>query len=305
VGICATGSSKNLPTLLRLIASESFPDDFVLGRIIIVASGCAAETLNYVRSFVGNNERIFLIEESERRGKADAINKIFENSVGSHIVFVNADALPVKGSILELLLHAQRSESIGMVSGSPSLGQDNNNRNDATSMVEELMWSIHNECSSKLNRMNTSNHVSDEMMVVRTSAIKGLLPYGLVNDGAYIGGIMKLRGYSIKFCSNAKVVIDVPERVTDLIRQRRRVIFGHFQVWRLTGHSPKTVESLLLFSPTISLRIVVKVLAMNPRLVKIVPITLVSEAISFLLALKDTLSKNSSRKHEVWKRYAN
>ena len=116
---------------------------------------------------------------------------------------------------------------------------------------------------------------------------------------------MKLRGYSIKFCSNAKVVIDVPERVTDLIRQRRRVIFGHFQVWRLTGHSPKTVESLLLFSPTISLRIVVKVLAMNPRLVKIVPITLVSEAISFLLALKDTLSKNSSRKHEVWKRYAN
>ena len=190
-----------------------------------------------------------------------------------------------------------------MVSGNPFPSLDTQSRGDTTLMVEELMWTIHNECSSKLNHMNVSNHGSDEMMVVRSSAIRGILPSGLINDGAYIGGTLRAQGYAIKFCDRAKVMIDVPLRITDLIRQRERIISGHFQLWRLTGRSPKTVESLLLSRPYISLEIVVGVLARHPRLIRIAAVTLVSEAVSFLLALKDTLT--SSRKHEVWKRYAN
>ena len=36
------------------------------------------------------------------------------------------------------------------------------------------MWTVHNECSTKLNHMDISNHGSDEMMVVRTELLNPL-----------------------------------------------------------------------------------------------------------------------------------
>jgi cellulose synthase/poly-beta-1,6-N-acetylglucosamine synthase-like glycosyltransferase len=300
VGICATGSSENLPALLSLVSSEKFDDRFTLRKIIVVASGCPEGTVSKVRLLSKDDTRIHLIEESERHGKADAVNKIILNSTGDYIVFVNADALPTRGSITKLLEAAERSESIGVVSGRAFLdpGLD-----DTTSMVEELMWSIHNESSLELNHMNVSNHGSDEMMVIRSRAIPSFLPDGVINDGAYLGGTAKSLGYSIKFCGQASVMIDAPGRVPDLIRQRERIIFGHFQIWKLRKSFPKTVESLLLSSPGVSLGIVVRSLSERPNLIKIAPIALFIEAISFLLAVKDTAT-SSSQKHRIWKRYA-
>ena len=46
------------------------------------------------------------------------------------------------------------------------------------------MWYFHNESSMVLNHAGVSNHSSDEMMLVRSSALEHL-PDGLVNDGAY------------------------------------------------------------------------------------------------------------------------
>jgi len=150
--------------------------------------------------------------------------------------------------------------------------------------------------------MNLSNHGSDEMMAVRMGLLQKL-PEGLVNDGAYIAGRARLRGYSIKFCSEASVQIDVPNRIVDLIRQRRRIIFGHFQVWRLTGRSPKTVESLFLLTPKFSMSLVVRNVARSPKLIKILPLALVSEGLSIILGMKDAVA--STKKHGVWERYGN
>jgi cellulose synthase/poly-beta-1,6-N-acetylglucosamine synthase-like glycosyltransferase len=302
VGICATGASENLPALLNLLASERFDDDkFTLRRVVVVASACPESTLERVRQFARNDNRVLLIEEVERKGKADAVNKIISNSLGSYyILFVNADALPTKGSLAELLETAEKSKSIGVVSGAVFLDPQ---KKSTTSLVEELMWSMHNQCSLELNHMNISNHGSDEMMVIRSSAIPALLPKGLINDGAYLGGTAKSLGYSIKFSQKARVKIDAPARVSDLVRQRQRIIFGHFQIWRLKRKYPKTVESMLLFSPEISLGIAVKTLSKRPRLLKVAPLALFIEAISFLLAVRDTAT-SSSQKHRIWKRYA-
>ncbi|MDA4111637.1 MAG: glycosyltransferase [Thaumarchaeota archaeon] len=298
IGICAADAAENLPRLLDLIESESFPDKFCLKRIVIVASGCREQTIEMARTFEERDSRIVLILEEKRRGKADAINKISNHSIGNYLLFVNSDALPLKGSIGELLVAIDKSDKIGVVSGRPLFRL----RDDVTSRVEQLMWGVHNECSSRLNHLNLSNHGSDEMMVVRTELL-GELPKELVNDGAYIAGRARLNGYSIKFCTEATVLIDVPAKPIDLIRQRERIIFGHFQVWQLTGKSPKTIESLLLLSPILSLAIVVRTIARNPKLIKAIPAALVAEAVSFLLGLRDTI--RPTQKHRVWERYGN
>lgn len=278
IGICASDESENLRRLLDLIESESYPEGFVLRQIIIVASGCLASTVGQARRFAEQDYRITLIEEPYRSGKADAINKIRQNLTEEYIVFVNADALPTTGAIGKLLLTIQSSPTTGLVSGSPFFNQ----KSGLTSEIERLMWGIHNECSSSLNHMGLSNHANDEMMVIG-SEILSELPLGIVNDGAYIGGRARINGHWIKFCGDARVLIDVPNKITDLIRQRQRIIVGHFQVWRLTGCSPKTIESMLLFSPFISLRIVVRILARYPRLVAILPLAMMSERLWQLL----------------------
>jgi cellulose synthase/poly-beta-1,6-N-acetylglucosamine synthase-like glycosyltransferase len=298
VGICATGIAENLPRLLELVSIESFQSNFSLERIIVVASGCSQEKLNLARCYAKRDSRVVLIEEPERQGKADAINKIVAQAIGSFLVFVNSDAIPMQGSIAKLLQAISMSSKIGVVSGRPLFKL----RGDITSTVEEFMWTLHNECSTKLNHMDVSNHGSDEMMVVRTELLNRL-PDGLVNDGAYISGRARLNGYSIKFSQDAAVLIDVPARQIDLIRQRERIIFGHFQVWQLTGKSPKTIETLMLHSPVFSLAIVVRTIARNPKLIKAIPAALAGEAVSILLALRDTIS--STKKHRVWARYGN
>lgn len=298
IGICASDTAPNLSSLLELIESDHIPQDFILSRVILVASGCAGKSIAYARELEQKETRLMIIQEPERYGKADAINKVFEHSDGDFLIFVNADALPSKGSIGKLLESIATNDSVGIASASPFFEP----RKGILSKVEQLMWSMHNETSRLLNHMDICNHSNDEMLIVRSNLWRHL-PYDLVNDGAFIAACARRDGYSIKFCEDAKVKIDVPSRITDSIEQRRRIIFGHFQIRKLLGQSPITVESMLLSSPLLALKIVVRTLARSPLFIAIFPVTVSSEILALCGALMDF--SRSSKRHSVWRRYGN
>ena len=296
IGICAAGSAPSLPLIIEEIKAEKTPTQFVLCRIIVVASACREQNLFVVKEAAKDDKRIVLVEENERRGKADAINKIIDHCEGDFVVFVHSDAFPESGSISILLESLANNDSAGVASARPFLEP----KKGLTSKLEQLMWLVHNESSLMFNHIGISNHSNDEMMIVRTSLIRRL-PFGLVNDGAYLAANAKASGYSIKFCKDARVKISAPSRIIDSIGQRRRIIFGHFQIRQLLGKCPSTIESMLLFSPYRSLKILVKTLARNPRLVTVLPVAILNEALSLLGALVDTA--RSTQRHRVWKRY--
>ncbi len=108
--------------------------------------------------------RIVLIEESERRGKADAVNQVIAESVGEYLVFVNADALPERGAFSRLLRAIDHDPGAGVVSGNPITAA----RGGIASGMVELMWETHNECSADLEKTRLANHGTDELMVVRS-----------------------------------------------------------------------------------------------------------------------------------------
>jgi cellulose synthase/poly-beta-1,6-N-acetylglucosamine synthase-like glycosyltransferase len=122
-----------------------------------------------------------------------------------------------------------------------------------------------------------------------------------VNDGAFLAGKAYLAGYSIKFCEAARVKIDVPHSLIDVIRQRRRIVYGHLQIWKSVGQSPKTLESMLVSSPLLSLSVLVETLAKSPRMILAFPIALTEEVVSSILAMYDSLT--STTKHVMWKRF--
>lgn len=295
VGICATGHPPALAPLLEAVFASDTPG-FVLKKVVLVASECSQETLKTARDFARREVRLKLIEHATRTGKADAINEVFRETVGDYLVYVNADARIENDAIPVLLSTIEKDEGAGIVSGKPVF----TTQRGMVSDILDVMWSSFNFLSSDPNQRRQRNHGTDELMVIRSQLLPEL-PHGVVNDGAYIAGRIRERGFQVRFQPEAVVQIDVPRRMIDLVRQRRRILFGHIQVKRLVGTAPRTVETMMFFSPLDSIRIVVRMLASKPRRILVLPIAATGEFIALAGALWDTLA--SPAEHSVWKRY--
>lgn len=262
-------------------------------KVVLVASDVSEETLIVARN-AAKDPRMKLIVHQKRTGKADAINEVFKETEGDFLVYVNADALVSPGSILALLQAIEEDKLAGFISGRPVFEK----RRGLISDVLNVMWSSHNLLSSDPRQQR--NHGTDELMVIRTALLPELPP-GVVNDGAYIAGRIREMGFKVGFQPTAVVHIDVPNRMVDLIRQRRRILFGHIQVKRLVGKAPRTVETMMFFSPLDSLRIVVRMLAGEPKDILVLPVATVGELFAVSGALWDTLVASAA--HAVWERY--
>jgi poly-beta-1,6-N-acetyl-D-glucosamine synthase len=296
VGICATGQPPALQPLLATILSSDLPG-FALKKVILVASECSEDTLRIARRSAAHDKRMNLIEHERRTGKADAINEIFRETEGDFLVYVNADALIDVGSLYVLLKAIEEDVGAGIISGMPVFSRPDGG---LVSDVLDIMWTSFNLLSSDPNQKKQSNHGTDEFMVIRSELLPEL-PKGVVNDGAYIAGRIREKGFRVGFRPEATVRIDVPRRMVDIIRQRRRILFGHIQVKRLVGKAPRTVETMMFFSPFESISIVIRMLASKPRRILVLPVAIVGELISVSGALWDTFV--SSADHAVWKRY--
>ena len=294
IGICAADSAANLGQLLALIESESYP--MPLKKTVLIASGCEPKAIALARELASREPHFVLIEEPRRKGKSAAINQIIERVDGQFVVLVNSDALPERGAISRLLYEIGESNNVGMISASPIVG----GRTGIAGAVSELMWGVHNECLLRLNENDRNNHCCDELIVVRSEALRKL-PAETVNDGAYLAGTAYKAGYSIKFCQEARVKIDVPNSFVDLMRQRRRIVYGHLQIRKSVGESPRTLESMFIKNPLLSMSILVKTLCRSPRSMLALPVALVGEAVSVVLAMCDNLT--SSKKHTLWDRF--
>ncbi len=269
--------------------------NFILAKIVLVASDCSEETLGVAKAVAAKDKRLKLIEHKTRTGKADAINEVFRETEGDYLVYVNADAMINPMSIPVLLQSIDQGEKFGFISGRPIFEKPKGLIAD----VLELMWTSFNLLSSDPRHANQVNHGTDELMVIRKKLLPQLPP-GVVNDGAYIAGRIRERGFRVGFQRDALVQIDVPRRMVDLIAQRRRILFGHIQVKRLVGKAPRTVETMMFFSPSSSLKIVIRELAGKPRLVLALPAAGIGELIAVSGALWDTMT---SKNLAIWKRY--
>jgi cellulose synthase/poly-beta-1,6-N-acetylglucosamine synthase-like glycosyltransferase len=298
IGICAADRATNLAKLLTAITREQFPEGYTLRKIILVASGCDPNALAYARELAASDERFKILEEPQRYGKSEAINKIIDSFEGSFLVLVNSDASPESGAIFKLLRSMEEDASAGMVSASPVIAP----RHGITHCVVRLMWAAHNQCLEELTRIEKNNHCCDELLIIRSEALQKLPP-DTVNDGAFLAVNSTRAGYSVKFSESAKVNIDVPQRMVDVIEQRRRILFGHRQIWESVGQPPRTLESMLMTNPVLSISILIKTLARSPELVTALPVAIVSEAVSTFLAVLDTLT--STKRHKLWTRFGN
>ena len=291
IGICAYNEQQNIGYLLNnLLTEQNLRED---SEILVVCSGCTDSTPQVVKRFAEKDNRIRLIIEEERVGKSSAINKILENHKGEYVFLIPADVIPAKETLSFMVKKISEDSRIGVLGGSPV---PINTEEGFSGYMSHLMWRIHNRTLKYLDDLNLGNHASGEFMVLRHGVVEKI-PIDVVNDDAYIAVEASMNGNKVKYCDEAKVYIKAPTNIPDYIRQRRRVVYGHFRVKQCTNDYPKTVENMMLKDPAKSFNVLKEEIKERPRDTIKLSVVIFIEALVNTLAIFDLALKKN---HTVW-----
>jgi cellulose synthase/poly-beta-1,6-N-acetylglucosamine synthase-like glycosyltransferase len=248
VGICAYNEGNNIGKLLQnVLSDQKLSGD---SEVLVVCSGCTDNTADVVNEFAAKDSRVKAYFEKERNGKASAINYILSKAKSDTILFISADTLPKKGAFKKLT-HKLQTPNVGIVSGNPV---PVNSTNSLVGRIVQLMWHFHGHVFEELNDAGLARHATEIFCVRR--GIVDTMPVETVNDDAFIAVTAKKKGWLIKYSSEAQVSMCGPKTFREYFQQRRRVIFGHYQLRRLTGESPQYLVHLLPLHPVKTVKLV-------------------------------------------------
>ncbi len=241
VGICAYNEGKNIGELLKnVLFGQGLSCD---SEVLVVCSGCTDNTEEQVQEFTIRDSRVKAYFERERHGKASAINYILSHALGDAIIFVSADTQPCEGSFSKLLSKLQQP-NVGIVSGNPV---PVNSSRTLMGRIVKLMWRFHGHVFEELNDAGLARHATEIFSIRRGIADK--IPMQTVNDDAYIAVTAKKKGWLVKYSKESKVLICGPKTYQEYYQQRRRVIYGHYQLKKLTGEAPQYLVHMMPLHP--------------------------------------------------------
>ena len=288
IGICAYNEEANIGALLdNLLTKQDLPQN---SEIIVVCSGCTDSTPEIVRKSCEKDRRVKLIVEPTRNGKAPALNKLLRSYYGDVFIHLDADHIPSNGA-LQLLLTHFNDPTVGAVSGCQTpLGECG-----FMDKVNRIIWSLHNETQKYCNHCGIAQHLGGVLFAIRMG-ICDHLPEDIVNDDAYMGVVCRRRGYQVHFEEEARAFFRAPRTPSEILTQRRRVVYGHLKVRRETGINPTVLEMLPLKR---KLAVIHHWMRENWRLVPYFTAVCFIELIVNILARWDMRKKENP--HKIWK----
>lgn len=298
VGICATDDSTSITRLLERVTTEELPPQCRISDVVVVVSGSTDGTDTAASSFSYGLPHSVIVEK-ERSGKAAAVNRIMQTMKGRHLIMINGDALPLPGA-LSAMMGRLTDEEISVVCALPVPAPSNGGSMSRHSA--SFLWELHNSTMEMMKSEGECIHLTDEMIGLNPPAMTQL-PEGTVNDGAYIATRAQYYSQKVDFCGNAVVEVSVPSSMAGLMRQRRRILFGHMMVREMTGALPGTLEFRFKQKPLLCLKILVHSVTHNPEGFLLLPFILAMEIFSYIGALRDR--KSRAGKHTVWTRIEN
>jgi biofilm PGA synthesis N-glycosyltransferase PgaC len=234
IGIPAFNEESNIAGLLNAIVTQKM-GRFAIDEIIVVSSGSTDKTDAIVEAFSDRDSRIRLIRQVKREGKASAINEFIKTAHNKILVLESADTIPDNNTIEKLCLPFENSR-VGMTGARPIPVNDSNR---FMGYVSHLLWSLH-------NRLAVKSPKCGELVAFR-KVFRGL-PKDTAVDEAWIEYEIRKRNYRIVYVSEATVLNKGPDTISDFLRQRRRIAFGHLDLSKRTQFEVSTSNFLSIFS---------------------------------------------------------
>jgi cellulose synthase/poly-beta-1,6-N-acetylglucosamine synthase-like glycosyltransferase len=232
LGIFAYNEEKNIGRLLKAILNQEL-NQVEIEEILIIGDGCTDKTIPIAKRFAEKDKRIKIFAPQKRLGKAGAVNLFLRKAKNNILVMESGDTLPKKNT-MENLVRPFFDQKVGMTGARPV---PVDNPKTFLGFVSHLLWELHHQISLKNPKMG-------EMVAFRKVFEK--IPQTAV-DEAYIEGLLKSKGYKVIYAPEAVVYNKGPETVSDFLRQRRRIYWGHLLLKESTGYQVSTTNLLKTF----------------------------------------------------------
>jgi biofilm PGA synthesis N-glycosyltransferase PgaC len=219
--ICAYNEDRIIGQTLKALLEQRLA--FVeISEIIVVSSACVDNTDLIVKGFEKIDQRIRLIQEKERTGKARAINLFLAECREDICCLVNADILPDVNMIEKLCLPL-RDAKVGMTGARAIQVETEETFYGYASNVIRKM--VHGVCLTKPRLGDVIAFRKVTMIAPNTAA-----------DEAYIEYLITKRGLSLVYVPEATMLIHGFSNMHDYLSQRVRISCAHYQLRHTTGY---------------------------------------------------------------------
>jgi biofilm PGA synthesis N-glycosyltransferase PgaC len=228
VGIMAYNEEANIAKAIETILAQRLTWGEVV-ELMVVASGCTDRTAQIVEAIARDDQRVRVIVQERRMGKASAINLFVGAARCPVLLMVSADVLVRDGAIDALLWHFT-DQAVGMVGGHPIPVND-----ELTFLghAVHLLWRLH-------DRLARISPKLGEIVAFRN--IVPSIPSDTAVDEISIQALITQLGYSLVYEPEAVVFNQGPTTVKDFLSQRRRIYSGHLQVEHQQGYEASTMS---------------------------------------------------------------
>jgi hypothetical protein len=228
VGVMAYNEEENIADALASILGQKLAARRIAD-LVVVASGCQDRTADIVAGFARRDQRVRLIVQERREGKASAINLFISAAHSPVLVMVSADVLVEEGTFEALLRHFD-DPAVGMVGGHPTPV------NSATTFVGHavhLQWRLHDRIARQEPKLG-------EIVAFRN--VVPSIPLDTAVDEISIQALITQLGYRLVYEPEAVIFNRGPATVGDFLRQRRRIYAGHLRIREQQSYSAPTMS---------------------------------------------------------------
>lgn len=280
VGVMAYNEEMNIRRTLRAVLEQDSKDTAV-AEVIVVASGCTDNTVAIVREVMQGDERVQLIVQEQREGKASAINLFLQQASSPVLALVGADIIPEKDA-LERLCACFEDETVGMVGARPVPVND---QDTFTGHAAHLLWQLHDTLARRSPKLGE---------VVAFRNVVSSIPTDTAVDELSLQAAIAKCGLRMVYVPEAVVYNKGPMTVRDFLKQRRRIYAGHLLIRSQVQYEASTMNAGAVLR---ALAVNAPAFAGSPRQALWTAGTVVLEALARFQGANDVRHKRS---HHVW-----
>lgn len=234
VGIPSYNEESNIEKILRNVIHSNLDSIDIVE--IIISDDSTDDTPNLVKQLMQNySNKIIFLHDDERRGAANAWNKIIHRATGEIIVLYDADVIPDANCTVELV--GKIDNNVGICASNARPVKDVGIPAKGTVFVSEWLESVRKKQLSEYTVMGRGLSIRSDI------AKKISIPEGLIAIDLYLQNKVLEMGYDVVFNPNAIVLFKPTKTFVDFISQVVRAVNGHNQLKKL-GYDMKNQLAL-------------------------------------------------------------
>jgi poly-beta-1,6-N-acetyl-D-glucosamine synthase len=278
VGIAAYNEEQNIARLLQSIIDQKLKS-IIISEIIVVSSGSSDSTNNIVKTFSARYPLIKLIKETNRRGKASAVNLILQKAKEDIIILSSADII-LNDTTVEYLIKSLRKPEIGIVGSRPI---PLNDPHTFFGFAAHLLWDLHHAISLRTPKMG-------ECIAFRK--VFKQIPVRSSVDETNIESLIHGQGFTAFYEPKAIVYNMGAQNIQEFLARRRHIYAGHLATLHQYKYKVSTINSMNICY------LLLKNFKLSWRAVIWTPIIILLEIYGRWLGYLDYTFKRKS--HTIW-----